>query len=108
MPFVIFGFIKAFSMYGKGILRRGGLIARLFFWALISFCLIFAQQIYNFLSNNKLTNSPPLSLADVLLTTGVIFCLFLSMRAYSKIDNLENRVTDLHEKLSIELSNKNK
>lgn len=101
LPFVIFGYLKAFMMYQEGILRRGGLILRIVFWTIIILGFVFAQKIYNYLSDNNLTDSPPLSLADVILVTGVVFCLFLTIRMYSKIDKLEKKISDLHEELSI-------
>ena len=104
IPFVIFGYVKTFSMYKQSIIRRGGLIARLCFWSIILVGLIFNKEIYQYLVNNGLTDSTPISLMDVVLITGLIFCFFLITRAYSKLDNLEKRVTDLHESLSIKTS----
>jgi len=104
VPFVIFGYIKAATMYKSGSTRHVGFILRILFWTLILIGLVFTHEIYNFLNTNKLTDSTPLSLADVVLATGVIFSLFLSMQLYTKVDALEKRLSDLHEKLSINSS----
>ena len=104
VPFVLLGYLRAITMYKQDLVRRGGLILRFGFWSVILFGLLFAQNLYDFLAQKNLTNSPPLSLADVVLVTGVVFCLFLTMRAYSKIDHLEKRLSDLHEELSKEAS----
>ena len=101
LPFVFFGYIKATELYQKGSLSRGGLGLRLLFWTLILLVLAFIKPIYNFLFSHNLTNSTPLSIADVVLVTGLNFCLFLCLRLYSKIDILEKQLTDVHEKLSI-------
>ena len=101
VPLVFFGYLRAITMYGEGLVRRSGLIVRFLFWSLILFGLLFAKEIYNYLAQKNLTDSPPLSLADVVLVTGVVFCLFLTMRAYTKIETLEKRLTDLHEEISI-------
>jgi hypothetical protein len=106
MPFVIFGLINAFILYRDSSLGRFSLFIRIVFWTLIALGLIFAQQVYNFLVRNDLTNSQPLSLADVVLVTGVNFCMFLSLRLYTRLEHTERRLTDLHEKLSIILSEK--
>lgn len=106
IPFVIFGYIKAIVMHKSGDVRRIGFLFRIVFWSLILIGLVFAKDIYSYLNSNNLTDSAPLSLADVVLTTGVSFLLFLSMRLYSKVDSLEKKLTDLHEKLSIKLSDK--
>lgn len=104
-PFVLFGLIKAFEMYKEEIIGRVGLLSRVLFWSIIFAGLIFAEQLYNFLFSNNLTDTTPLSLADVMLVTGVMFSLFLCIRLYAKIDILERRFTELHEELSIELAN---
>jgi hypothetical protein len=104
LPFVVFGIFSAIARYKENSLGRLSLLTRLFFWTFIGAGIIFAQQIYNFLIRNDLTNSQPLSLADVVLVTGVSFCFFLSIRLYSRLDNTERKLSDLQEKLSIMLS----
>ncbi len=105
-PFVIFGLLRALVMYNTGSLQRTGLIVRFIFWAFISLGLVFAEAIYNFLIRNNLTDTAPLSLPDVALVTGVVFCLSLCLRIYTRIELLERRVSELHENLSVRLSNK--
>lgn len=106
IPFVVFGLIKALVMYKEETIQRIGLALRIVFWGAILFGLLFAEDIYNFLFRNQLTDTTPLSLADVVLVTGVMLALSLCIRLYAKIDTLEKRVTDLHEELSIKASSK--
>ena len=105
-PFVLYGILKALESYKRHIVSQAGLVIRVGFWLTVLAALVFAQLAYDFLANHNLTNSPPLSLADVVLVTGLNFSLFLCMRLYSKVESLERRVSDLHEKLSIKLSRK--
>jgi hypothetical protein len=74
------------------------------FWLVILAALVFAEPVYTFLFSNKLTQTEPLSLFDVMEITGIIFTLFIANKAYGKIDLLERRVQDLHQELSIRLS----
>jgi hypothetical protein len=104
MPFVIFGIISALARYKESSLGRLSLIIRLVFWTVIGLGIIFAQQFYDFLIRNDLTNSQPLSLVDVVLVTGVSFCFFLCIRLYSRLDHNERKLTELQEKLSIILA----
>lgn len=104
VPFILFGLIKSVAVYRRGSTQRVGLVIRLIFWTSILLSLFFVKQIYEFLIGHRLTDSAPLSIADVVLTTGVIFCLFLFTRLYSKLDATERKLDDLHEKLSILLS----
>lgn len=104
MPFVLFGLLKAFTMYKSGILTRFSLLLRIVFWTIFGAGIIFAENIYDFLSRHDLSDTTPLSLAEVMLVTGVTFCLFLCLRLYSKLEITERRLTELHEALSIKLS----
>lgn len=107
LPFVIFGIIKAIVAYKTGAVQRGGLVLRLLFWSAVGIGLLFARNFYNLLRERGLTDTAPLSLADVVLVTGVIFSMFLILRLYAKLDQTEKRLTDMHEKMSIELSDPN-
>jgi len=104
VPFVIFGLVKTVDLYHRRAISRVGLGARIIFWLGIFVALLFAQPVYNFLASNNLTNSTPVSLADVVLVTGLNFALALCVRLYSKVYVLERRVSALHEKLSIKTS----
>lgn len=108
IPFVIFGLLKSVALFKSGSITNVGFFLRICFWIFILAGLIFAEEAYNFLSQNHLTESPPLSIADVLLVTGTLFSLFLCTRLYAKIDALEKKVSDLHERLSIDQSINNK
>jgi len=78
-------------------------------WFFILAGLISAKFIYDFLATRNQTQSDPLSLFDVILITGVITVLFIANRSRIKIESLERRVNDLHQEISIILSDiKNK
>lgn len=104
LPFVIFGIIKAISSFKKGNIKHLGFAFRIGFWGLVITGLFFAEEIYSFLVVRGLTDSTPLSIADVVLVTGLNFCLFLIIRLYTKIEKQEKRFTDLHEKIAIKMS----
>lgn len=107
LPFVIFGIAKTIASYKKGAIRQLDLIIRLTFWITIFLGLVFAEPIYNWLFAQGLTDSTPLSIADVVLVTGLSFCLFLIIRLYAKIEAQQRRFANLHEKLSILLAKNN-
>jgi len=106
VPFVFFGVLKTIMAYRTKISSWPAFLLRLLFWLLILLVLIFAGPIYNYLYRHGLTDSTPLSIADVVLTTGVMVCLSLCLRLYGKIDKMDKRLSDLHEKLSIYISTK--
>lgn len=104
MPFVAVGLLKTYRMFQVGRLSRAGLVMRVIFWLTVACGIVFVREIYTFLVSHSLTDSTPLSLTDVVMITGVIFCLSFCLRLYTKNEALEKRLNDLHEKLSVELS----
>jgi hypothetical protein len=106
LPLIIAGVLSAVVSYK---LKRGtfrNFLFRITLWLGILIGLIFAQPIYNYLFSEGLTQTEPLSLFDVILITGVLLTLFISNRAHIKADKLERRVNDLHQEISIKLSEK--
>ena len=93
-------------MFREGVVQRIGLLIRLIFWSVVLTGLIFAEALYEFLFANNLTDTTPLSLADVVLVTGIMLALSLCIRLYAKVDALEKRLSDLHQETSIKLSKK--
>lgn len=90
--------------YKLGHMGRRRFFFGLAFWLIILASLIFVKPIYEYLFSNNLTETEPLSLFDVVQITGIIFTLFIANRAYGKVDLLERKVQDLHQELSIKLS----
>lgn len=101
IPFIIFGILRAFVMFRSSTIAMQGLIARLTFWLLIALGLGFSQQLYAWLYREGLVNGKEMSLTVALLTTGIIFCFFLIIRIYSKLEAIERRQTELLTKLSL-------
>jgi len=103
-PFVFFGILKGYVSYAKKTIKLSGFMLRLAFWGTILTGLIFGESIYDYLVRNGLTDSTPLSVPDVLQITGIILCLSLILRLYTKCETLEHQLVQLHQEVSIELS----
>lgn len=108
IAFVIFGYLKAVMLYRTKNTDTLTFMLRMVFWTAILLVLVFSHGIYNYLYNHGLTDSTPLSLPDVVLATGIMICLSLCVRLYSKVDAMDKRISDLHEKLSIYISESKK
>jgi hypothetical protein len=106
LPLVIAAITNAVVSYNLKHLSRQRLILKLGFWIIILIGLIFTQSIYDFLYSEGLTQTEPLSLFDVLQITGIIYVFYLVNRLYVKVDVLERRLQDLHQELSIRLSDR--
>ena len=104
MPFAIIGIVNATVSYKLDRLNKRRFISRIMLWGSVILGLIFAAPLYNYLFSNKLTQSEPLSLFDVIQITGIIVALFAVSRNRAKVDALERRMRLLHQELSIKLS----
>jgi hypothetical protein len=108
IPFVLFGYLKTAMLYRTKNTDNLTFVLRMLFWTAILLVLVFSHGIYNYLYDHGLTDSTPLSLPDVVLATGIMVCLSLCVRLYSKVDAMDKRISDLHEKLSVYISDNSK
>ena len=108
LPFIIAGLASSVVAYKLNKISKKKYIFRCLLWTAILVALIFADPLYKFLFSNNLTQTEPLSLFDVIQITGIIIVLFIANQAYYRVALLEKRVQDLHQELSIRLSDSNK
>jgi hypothetical protein len=101
VPFIVYGLIKATIYYKEGVYSVLQLVTRVTFWILALVGVLFTQQLYNFLIGHDLTNSSPLSIADVLLATFSFLSLTMIIRLYARMEKAEKKVADLNEELAL-------
>lgn len=101
---VITALINTIVSFKLGHISNKRLIVKTVFWIFVFIGLFFTENIYNYLYSEGLTQTEPLSLFDVIQITGVIYVFYLVNRLYVKVDVLERRNQDLHQELSIILS----
>lgn len=104
LPFIIAALIGALTQYKLGRISKYRFALQLSLWTVLAAGLIFAQAIYQWLFSNNLTKTEPLSLFDVVQITAIIVILYIANRTRSRLDILEQRIRNLHEELSIKLS----
>ncbi len=103
-PLIAAGTINVVVGYKLNRMTRRRFFVGLAFWLLLFAGLVFVKPVYSFLFSNNLTRTEPLSLFDVIQITGIIFTLLIANKAYGRADLLERRLNDLHQELSIKLS----
>jgi ethanolamine transporter EutH len=103
-PLIVAALLGILVDFKMNKISRKKMIFQTSIWLLIFTGLASAKYIYQFLFSNKLTQTEPLSLFDVIQITGIITVLFIANRSRIKTDRLERRVQDLHQELSIKLS----
>lgn len=96
--------VNALVSYKLAKISKRRFLFQSLFCVVIFIGLASAQPIYEFLFSNNLTHTEPLSLFDVIQITGIIALIFMTQRTRTKLETVERRVQDLHQELSIQLS----
>lgn len=107
-PLIIAGILNALVAYKISKISTRRFVLQIIFWLFIFAGLVAAEPIYRFLFSNNLTATEPLSLFDVFQITGIIAVFFMANRSRTRVYTLERRVQDLHQELSIKLSETSK
>lgn len=103
-PLIITALVGALVNYKTGALARRSFIRQIVLWLVIFAGLAGAKPIYELLFSKGLTATEPLSLFDVIQITGIIIVLYIATRSRIKLEATERRLQDLHQELSIRLS----
>lgn len=103
-PLIIAALLSALVEYKMGKYSKKKFIGQITIWLVIFAGLASTQLIYELLFSNNLTRTEPLSLFDVIQITGIIVVLYIANRSRIKLETLERRVQDLHQELSIRLT----
>ena len=78
---------------------------QLIIWMVIMVVLIGSFPLYNISIGHPPLDSSELSLFDILQTTAIILLFYIANNQRQRIDQNERRLRDLHQELSIRLSN---
>ena len=78
---------------------------QLIIWMVIMVVLIGSFPLYNISIGHPPLDSSELSLFDILQTTTIILLFYIANNHRQRIDQNERRLRDLHQELSIRLSN---
>jgi hypothetical protein len=104
LPFVLLGILHTVQAHAHKRLPRWKFVTRLTFWLVVGVGLFFARPFYDYLASHNLTSSGPLSIFDVVETTGVTASLYLIYRLYAKTDAIEQHLAALHREVALRLS----
>jgi hypothetical protein len=108
VPFVLAGLLGTIVSYKMKQSSKRRTIFKIVFWLSIFAALALAYPIYEFLFDKELTDTEPMSLFDVIQISGIIGLTYVATRLHGKVENLERRVQDLHQELSIRLSERSR
>jgi len=104
LPLILAGLLGSLIDLKTHKISRGKYIFQTLLWLVILTGLSLAQPFYRYLYHHHLTRTDAMSLFDVVEITGIIYILFMANRSRIKTEVLERRLQDLHQELSIRLS----
>lgn len=107
LPLVFLAVIDATMRYKLGKASKQRTLLLYAFWTVIVVGLFSAQYVYEALLKSGLTDSDSLSVFDVIQITAIVLLLYMFLKLYSKLSDIELRSQKLHRKLSIVVSNSN-
>jgi hypothetical protein len=100
-PLIVFAVLMAVTSYKTGRSTKRRCTVLVVFWLLIGTGMLFVEPAYNLLVRANLTESPPLSVFDIILLTALIFLMLILVQLYDKLNNLSRKVSRLHENIAI-------
>lgn len=104
LPFIAAALLSALTQYKMSRISRRRFWVQSLLWLLILAGLVAAEPIYVWLFSNNLTETEPLSLFDVVQITAIVVVFYIANRTRTKLENVEKRLQDLHQDISIDLS----
>lgn len=105
-PIILAGLVRSVVTLKLRHTTRDKAYIRILVWLLALVVIVFAQPLYDYLIANNLTDSSPLSIFDVAQITAILLTFFVAMRAYNKAEIMDQKYRQLHQELSIRLSDK--
>jgi hypothetical protein len=100
-PLIVFAVLMAVTSYKTGRSTRRRCTVLVVFWLLVGTGMLFVEPAYNFLVRANLTESPPLSVFDIILLAALIFLMLIMVQLYDKLNNLSRKVSRMHESIAI-------
>lgn len=108
LPFIVLAITGIVTRYKMNRITKRRAVYQVCFWLVISVGLASADFIYSWLLVNELTVTDSLSLFDVVQIFLIVFLLYVVNGQSIKLETTEQRLNDLHQELSIQLSTKEK
>lgn len=103
-PVILLAIINLFTRYKLGKISKQRFRIQLFLWLIVLVVLIGSFPVYNILSSKPPLASGELSIFDIIQTIAIILLLYVANTQRQKIEWTERTLRDLHQELSIILS----
>ncbi len=104
VPIIAAALLNLVTRYKLGRITKRRFKIQMLLWAILLVVLIFSFPAYNYLTGKPILDSHELSLFDIFQTTAIIFLIYVLNNMRQKIEWTEKTLRDLHQELSIRLS----
>ena len=104
LPIVFLAFLNIITQYKMKRIDKERFIRQTLLWLIISLVLILAFPIYNLANGRAIFSSVELSFFDIAEVTSIVFLFYTVNNQIRKLNNTERRLRDLHQEMSIILS----
>lgn len=106
LPVILLAFTNIITQYKLNRIPRRNLAKQLLVWSVLLIVLIGSFPVYNYLSGKDPLDSQSLSAFDIVQTTAIVWLFYVINEQRRKLDHTERRLRELHQELSIRLSQK--
>lgn len=107
LPIVLLAIVNIITKYKTHKITFRRFRIQVLFWVGLLVCIVISFPLYNYLLGNRVFSSDSLTILDIVQTTAIIYLIYVVTSLRQSIEQSEKRLRDLHQELSIKLSNKN-
>jgi hypothetical protein len=107
LPIILLALINIVTQYKTKKAEPRRFRFQIILWLVILVVLVSSFPLYNYLSGKPILDSSELSLFDIVQTTTIIYLFYIVNDHRRKIERDERTIRDLHQEISIRLSEKN-
>lgn len=104
LPVILLALVNIITRYKLKKVERSRFRTQLILWLLLLVVLISSFPLYNHLTGKPPFDSSELSLFDIVQSTAIICLIYILNEYRRKIERSERLIRDLHQELSIKLS----
>lgn len=106
LPIIFLALLTLITKYKLEKISKRRFTTQLFIWLALLAVLIGSFPIYNAMSGRPALDAHELSWFDIVQTTAIVFLFFTINNQRQQLEQTERRLRELHQELSITLSDK--
>lgn len=104
LPVILLAITNLVTRYKLGRMSKQRFRIQIFLWLIVLTVIIGSFPVFNILSGKPTLDSGQLSMFDIVQTTAIILLFYVANNQRQKIEWSERTLRDLHQELSIKLS----